>query len=530
MASILELLSEGKNKDVWLKYCGFIDLSIDEFMHVQERLLMEQLDLLSRCELGKRLIGMNTPKSVAEFRRSVPLTSYQDYHPYLSEKREDILPAKPEHWVCTSGIKGTYQYKWAPYPRGMVQAHIKNFLASVIFSICHKRADFSLRENYKFLYAMAPPPYLTGMVPYGLKEEFPFHYLPPLPVAENMTFEERNREGFRLGLTRGIDLFFGVSSVLVKIGEKFSREESGGSDMGVSGNLAKLRLGWGLAKSRYNRRNLLPKDVWNLKGIICAGTDTAFYKDRIEYYWGKKPIEIYGGTEIGIAATQTWDHEGMVFFPDANFWEFIPEEEYYKSKANPAYSPATVLTSELESGKRYEMVITNFRGGAFVRYRLGDLIKVLDTRNERLNIDLPQIIYEDRAYDVIDLANFTRITERTLWEAMKKAGITGGNWIARKSFAEDHPVMELYLEVKENSEAGDIGENIHLALRSVDDDYRDLEKIIGYRPLRLIPIPEGSLKKVTLKQRENGEGPASEALSRINPSERFIADLYTSMN
>lgn len=530
MTSILDLLKEGRNRDVWRKYCGFIDLSINEFMLVQERLLMEQLDLLSRCELGKKLIGKSTPKSVAEFRRSVPLTSYQDYHQHLLEKREDILPAKPEHWVCTSGIMGNYQYKWAPYSKGMVQAHIKNFLASVIFSVCNKRADFSLREYYKFLYAMAPPPYLTGMVPYGLKEEFPFDYLPPLPVAEKMTFEERNREGFRLGLTRGIDLFFGVSSVLVKIGEKFSREESGGSDMGVSGSLAKLRLGWGLAKSRYNRRSLLPKDVWNLKGIICAGTDTAFYKDRIEYYWGKKPIEIYGGTEIGIAATQTWDHEGMVFFPDANFWEFVPEEEYYKSKANPAYSPATVLTNELESGKRYEMVITNFRGGAFVRYRLGDLIKVLDTRNERLDIDLPQIIYEDRAYDVIDLANFTRITERTLWEALKKAGITDGNWIARKSFAEDHPVMELYLEVKEKSEANDIGENIHFALRSVDSDYHDLENIIGYRPMKLVPIPEGSIKKVLQAQRENKDVLQLEAVSRINPNEKFMTELSAILN
>ena len=128
---------------------------------------------------------------------------------------------------------------------------------------------------------------------------------------------------------------------------------------------------------------------------------------RIEHYWGVKPLEIYGGTEIGFAATQTWDYNGMILFPDVNFWEFIPEDEHFKSQADPNYEPRTVLFSQLEPGKRYELVVTNLKGGAFVRYRVGDMIKVLSRTNETLDIDLPQIIYEDRVEDVIDLAGFT---------------------------------------------------------------------------------------------------------------------------
>ncbi len=524
MPNIFDLLKEGKNKDVWRKCCGFIDLSMAEFMQVQERLLLEQLELYAKSGLGKKLFGGLFPRRLADFRRSFPLTTYEDYAAYLSEKREDLLPAKPDYWVCTSGKLGTYERKWAPYSRGMVQTHIKNFFASIIFAVCSKKFEFNLKENYKFLYAMAPPPYLTGMVPYGLKDEFPFEYLPPLSVAEKMTFEERNKEGFRLGLARGIDLFFGVSSVLVKIGEKFSQEEPGGSDFGKLGALSKIRLAWGFLHSKIQHRQLLPKDVWNLKGIICAGTDTAFYKERIENYWGKKPIEIYGGTEIGIAATQTWDHEGLVLFPDANFWEFIPEEEYKKSLANPGYVPETVLANELEPGKRYELVITNFRGGAFLRYRVGDLIKVVGLRNDRPGTGLPQIVYEDRVHDVIDLAGFTRITERTLWEALKKAGITHGNWVAKKAFAKDHPILELYLELAPHENSKTTEENIHQALRSVDADYHDLEELIGYRPLRLAPVPEGFFKLFRQKQRaENNLD--METSSRINPSERLLAEL-----
>ncbi|HHY92410.1 MAG TPA: GH3 auxin-responsive promoter family protein, partial [Firmicutes bacterium] len=344
MPNLVTLLREGRTAEAWTKYCGVIDLTLDEFMQVQERLLAEQLQLLSASVLGRKLLGGATPRSVADFRRGVPLTVYEDYLPYLAEKREDVLPAKPQYWVCTSGKAGSYDRKWAPYPVAWFQTHTKNFLAAIIFSLCTKKGDFSLPENAKFLYAMAPPPYLTGMVPYGLKSEFPFCYLPPSAQAERMGFEEQNQEGFRLGLSRGVDLFFGLSSVLVRVGERFAAGGTAVLGGGKPSPRAVLRLARGYAASRLKRRELLPKDVWHLKGIICAGTDTTFYKERIEYYWGKKPLEVYGGTEIGIAATQTWDYSGMLLFPDANFWEFIPEEEHEKSLADPAYQPRTVLT------------------------------------------------------------------------------------------------------------------------------------------------------------------------------------------
>lgn len=49
MATAAELLRQGRRDEVWRKYCGFIDLSLEGFMEIQERLLMEQTDLLSKC-------------------------------------------------------------------------------------------------------------------------------------------------------------------------------------------------------------------------------------------------------------------------------------------------------------------------------------------------------------------------------------------------------------------------------------------------------------------------------------------------
>ncbi|MGB9847315.1 MAG: GH3 family domain-containing protein, partial [Desulfotomaculales bacterium] len=93
MSIVLSLLREGKKKEAWQMYCGFIRLSRNEFMQVQERLLQEQLELAAPSGLTRKLAGSELPKNVRDFRRHFPLTTYEDYAPFLSEKREDLLPA-----------------------------------------------------------------------------------------------------------------------------------------------------------------------------------------------------------------------------------------------------------------------------------------------------------------------------------------------------------------------------------------------------------------------------------------------------
>ena len=94
MPKTIELLKEDNYEELWQKCCGFIDLTMDEFMTIQKRLLLEQLELLKRCELGRYIMNGANPYTVEEFQEQVPMTTYADYCPYLLEQREDILPAK----------------------------------------------------------------------------------------------------------------------------------------------------------------------------------------------------------------------------------------------------------------------------------------------------------------------------------------------------------------------------------------------------------------------------------------------------
>ena len=69
-----EKLRSKSNSDIWQEYCGFLDLSMDEYMHIQYRLLNEQIELLSKCGLGQRFLKGNLPKK----RRRIP--SDGSYH------------------------------------------------------------------------------------------------------------------------------------------------------------------------------------------------------------------------------------------------------------------------------------------------------------------------------------------------------------------------------------------------------------------------------------------------------------------
>jgi len=528
MANATELFRQGKTREIWQKYCGFIDLSIDECMKIQERLLMEQIDLLSKCELVRKIMGDKIPKNVEEFRKNVPLTTYEDYAPYLSKKREDILPEKPYAWARTTGKSG--QHKWVPYTKRMYKVLGEVTLASFILATCKKKGDFLLNEGDNVLYGVAPPPYLSGIAYRSIAEEFNVAFIPPLEQAEKMDYAERMEEAFKMSLIKGLDVFAGASSVLVNIGRRFSGE-SEKSKMSISSilhPLAMTRILKALIKSKIAKRSLLPKDIWRLKGIVSGGADAKIYGRLIEHYWGIQPGEGYANTESGTGgiAIQLWDHGDMTFVSHSNFIEFIPEKESIKSQKDPDYKPRTLLLNEVKPQQIYEVVITNFRGGVFVRYRPDDLIKIVSLRNEKLGIDIPQMAFYSRASEVIDLAGFARLTERAVWQAIENSGIKYNDWVVRKEIEDKHPVLHLYLELRgEKRTEEEIMDATHESLKKVDPDYGDIEKMLQLKPLRLTTLSPGTFQRYILKQQKEGADLGHIKPRRMNPSDKAIDDL-----
>ncbi|MEC9484448.1 MAG: GH3 auxin-responsive promoter family protein [Candidatus Izemoplasma sp.] len=492
MKNLRDMLHDEEYNKIWDTYLGFLDLDIKEFMTIQKRLLLEQIELLNDSELGRKIFNNQSIKSIEDFRKKVPLTTYDDYADILLNKQNEALPSEPLHWVQTTWKGGDKPIKLAPYSKTMVEENTKMFLSSLILSTSKSRGHFTLRNHDKFLYGMAPRPYLTGYAPYILKNEIDFDYLPDTERAEQLSFKERNVEGFKLAIKHGADLFYGVSSVLVKIGESFAND-SGKSGMIWPANVKQaIKLIKALYKKKIKKKPLLPKDLFEFKGIVCGGTDSATYKERIEHLFGITPLEIFGGTESAAVATETWSRNGMTFFPDVNFLEFIPEKEIKKEENTPGYKPSTVLLDEIKPNEVYELVITKLRGGAFVRYRIGDIMKCVGLKNKEDGVNLPQVIYLDRVHNIIDLAGFTRLTKQVIGDAIKLSQLDILHYIANKEYINNKPIIHLYLEVKGVVSDKLIKEKINHELKQLDSDYQDVHEMLGYDPLKITRLKNNS--------------------------------------
>ena len=524
---VSELFRQGRTEEVWQRCCGFIDLSIGDFMKIQKRLLLEQMELLKKCELGRCIMNGASPYTIEEFRKQVPLTTYADYAPYLLRRRMDALPKKPILWQYTSGKSGEYSHRWAPVTSRQLDEIGPLIFALLIFSTCKQRKEFVLRERDKILYGMAPPPYATGTMtrvfPYEL-----FDILPPVDKAEKMSFEERIQQGFELALSEGLDLSLTMSSIAVAIGNRFSQK---GKKTNIRALLkrpkALSRLAKGMIKSKLAHRPLLPKDIWSLKGLITFGIDGSVYREKIKEMWGRYPLDFHGCTEAVLIAMQTWDYEGMTFIPHLNFFEFIPEEESIKSWQDPTYQPSTLLLDEVKPGN-YELVITSFHGGPFIRYKLGHLIKITSLRNEQLNIDIPQMLFLSRIDDQIDIAGFTRLSEKVIWQAIENTGLAYEDWTARKE-VKDKPVLHLYIELKENGyvTAEQVAAAAHNELKKLDTPYAELESFTGLRPLEVTLLPENAFRFYKLRQQTAGAELAHLKPPHINPSDNIIRFLVS---
>jgi hypothetical protein len=533
MTRPIDLMREGRREELWQMCCGFLDLSLEQFMAIQKRLMQEQIQLLKKCELGRRVMGGAMPETVEEFREQVPLTTYQDYLPDLAENRKDVLPAKPALWVHTVGRIGEYNFKWVPLPEAFLYEFERVAGGVGLLSTCNQQGDFVARER-RLLATMGSRDYGSGIVAYLVEQALGAEIFPTNGAEVN--FQEKMETGFKEALAKGLDTLGGLPSVLAYVGEAFKKEVTSiDSRFLLSHPTAVARIARALIRSKLARRPILPKDLWSLEAIIGGGADSATFRKRVEDLWGKEVLEIYGGTEGGIYATQTWDHEGMTFIPNLNFFEFIPEREWFKWQLGNSYQPKTILLDEVKAGEIYELVITNFRGGIMTRYRVGDKIKITSLRNEKLDIDIPQMVFHSRADDFVDIASLGRLTEKLIRQAMEHSGIPYVDWTARKEIVDDKPLLHIYMEL----EKGHIAKEENLAttirdqFRKLDRRHRcnlygligNMEPVLGLRPVQVTLLPQNAFSSYISSRQAEGVAPGQLKLPHVNPSDEVLSSL-----
>ncbi|TWT46218.1 GH3 auxin-responsive promoter [Phycisphaerae bacterium RAS1] len=245
--------------------------------------------------------------------------------------------------------------------------------------------------------------------------------------------------------------------------------------------------------------NLRPRDVWRLTFLACwTGGSMGHYLPRLPEYWGTLPIR-----DIGLLAS-----EGRISIPLADespagvldirsgFLEFMPLEEW------GAGSPSTRLPHELEPGRRYVVVLTNFSG--LCRYRLDDVVRVVD-RFE----GVPVVEFLHRAGRVSSLTG-EKLTENQVVEAVRLAcrarELATFDFIACPVWS-DPPSYRLNTEL---SLPQDFATHLDTALRDQNAEYADRRTSGRLGPVTVRHLAAGTLARFDSQLLESRGGAAEQ--------------------
>jgi len=215
----------------------------------------------------------------------------------------------------------------------------------------------------------------------------------------------------------------------------------------------------------------------------------------------------------------------MTFVPDMVFLEFIPFDELKKEEKSKGYVPKTVLLNEVEEGKLYEVVISQLYSMPLLRYRLRDLIKITALKDEETGINLPQMSFQRRFDEAINLGGLAQLDEKTIWQAMENIGLKYNEWTAFKEFGEGKSFLRLCIELIDSRDVSVLEKSIDEQLKIIDTDYKDIDRYLELQPVRITPLSIGAFQKYIEERVKEGADPAHLKLAHINPAETVIKRL-----
>ncbi|NIA22420.1 MAG: GH3 auxin-responsive promoter [Anaerolineaceae bacterium] len=369
--------------------------------HVQRKFLMARLQRNAASSFG-RDHGFGSIRTIDDFRKAVPVSTYDDYRPYIERVRRGEVSAmfgrgqKVRMFAMTSGT--TNKPKYVPVSTGFLKEYRRGWMVwginafadhpqvwegrilQLVSAMDDETAPCGLpcgamsgltaqvqRKAARNLYALpaccaavkdTPSKHYVALL-LALRQ----HTLtilsanPSTLLALARTMDERKEQllcDLRDGtLSEGLDL---PGPVRQALGRRLRAEP---------GRCRELET--------IIRRTgtLYPKDAWRLPLLGCwKGGTLTLYLREFPRYFGDAPVR-----DIGLIAS-----EGRMTIPlsddgssgaldlGAAFFEFLPA-----AGGRPA-GDRTLLPNELEVGGQYFLVLTSSAG--LYRYNIGDLVRV----------------------------------------------------------------------------------------------------------------------------------------------------------
>ena len=509
----------------------------------QEKILLQIMDENKDTEYGKK-IGFKDVHSIEDFQRIVPLSTYDTYDNYVERMlngEENLMMArKCKRYCSSSGSVG----KPKVLPKSGKDLWNMQCMGFAATPACASR--WFKEKGMKFPKQVGPVAILlTG---HEMKDgkmcngagQVPFTYLKPISkffmttpndfmYPENEDAVDSTYFHLRFALQRKDVTFLGsmVVTLLTTMFDYFENNwelvcndiEKGTIDPSIKCP-PELRAKWEKKFKPMPKRaaeirkecekgfdepiakRIWPDFVWSY-GMV--GSTLAFYVEKLRRYIGDAPIHNmgYAAAEGYMAMPVELNVNDYVLLPRSIFFEFIPVDDPECER------PLTM--QEIEVGKEYELVVTNFSG--LYRYQIEDVVRVTGFYNKT-----PKVEFLYRNNLAMNIANEKTTTQMVDWAALetqKKAGVsfTGYSFYADTSV---DPVRYMLLAEPET----EIPDERIPEIEAILDEFlnESNEKYFKYRRWGMLAAPKLSiLKKNTYADYRDYLKKQGKVLNQIKP-------------
>ena len=493
--------------------------SINHFSKIpgetQRKLLMDIIEKNKNTEYGKK-IGFDKIHSLEDFQRIVPLTTYDDYADYVDrmiEGEDNLIMASKCHRYCSSSGSVGRPKILPKSGRDLFYMQSVGFVATpACASLWFGQKGIKFPKQVGTVAII-----LTG---HKMKDgkmcngagQVPFTYLKPISeffmttpndfmYPENEDAVDSSYFHLRFALENRDVTYIGsmVVTLLTIMFEYFESNwemvcndiEKGTIDPSVKCP-EELRAKWEKKFKPNPKRaaeirkecekgfdspiapRVWPKFMWSY-GMV--GSTLQFYVNKLRRYIGDAPIHNmgYAAAEGFMAMPVELNVNDAVLMPKSVFFEFIPMDDPECDKL--------LTLDQLEEGKEYEIVVTNFSG--LYRYKIEDVVRITGFYN---NTPKMEFLYRNNL--AMNIANEKTTTQMVDWAAGKVQEQLGISFKGYSFYGDTESTVVRYVLLAEPD--GDISEDKIPEIEKALDEWlnESNEKYFKYRRWNMIDMPK----------------------------------------
>lgn len=506
------------------------DVSLWEIEHFTKDPMKAQISTLRKivsrnknCEIGKKY-NFKDIKTIEDYQKTVPLSTYEDYEPYVDRmihgREKNLMFTGPNIRYCSSsgsvgkpkilpkGIKDLWNMQCIGFSCSVATAahYLKKVkgvkMPSQMGPLVLILTGHPLEDGKKCNGAgQVPLTYLKAITPFFCTSPnsllYPEHeelldtsylqlrfalenrkvsYLGSLVVTLLTTMFDYLEENWQMLCD---DIEKGIINPNIKITPELYEEYKKKFKPNPK-RAAELRKEFEKGFDTPIAPRIWPKLTWAY-GMI--GSNLKVYVDKLRRHIGNDvPIHNMGfaaAEGFFAMATELDVHDG-VLLPHCLFFEFLPVND---DEEDPDETATPLLINQLEVGKKYELIVSNFSG--LYRYRMEDVVLVT-----RMHNNTPEIEFLYRRNLGMNLANEKTTTQMVDFVAKQSAQEIGNEFVGHSLYA-DHSVNPprycMLVEAKKPVSEKERQKLIDI----VDEQFKQVnEKYFKYRRWGMINRPE----------------------------------------